>query len=77
METMRIDGIKYNPNRLSDEEVVNMREHLTNRAIGVFEDIVAVEGLMLARGLEVPELMIPMLEEEPAEELLDHQQSLW
>ena len=77
METMRIDGIKYNPNRLSDEELGNMREHLTNRAIGVFEDIVAVEGLMQARGLEVPELIIPMLVEEPAEELLDHQQSLW
>lgn len=51
MGAERIDGIKYNVDRLTDEEVLGINGHLLERHRAIVEDIEKVAGILATRGL--------------------------
>ena len=54
MESQRIDGLKYNFDALSREELLSIRGHLLRRHEQITDDIGTIEGYLFAQ--DHPEL---------------------
>lgn len=65
MEAHRIDGIKYNFDRLSDEELTGIRGHLLEKHARIIADIALCETALLQRhqtplpGIELDDRVVP------------------
>lgn len=64
MGAERIDGIKYNLDRLTDEDVVNINGNLLDKHRRLMTDIERITGVMAVRGL------VPTPEREDDEQLV-------
>lgn len=47
----RIDGIKYNLDRLPDKEIENIRDRLVKQVAKLLQDVTVLESVLLERQL--------------------------
>lgn len=65
MDSHRVDGIKYNFDRLTDEELAGIRNHLLEKHARVVADIALCETVLLQRhqtplpGIEFDDRVVP------------------